>query len=144
MIYNTRTAYTEEPVQLAIRLCGAADQCTMPQVPYPYHDIENNGTYNWKHTWNHTVSNHPIHQHGHTNFWYVCLLERVWYLSNGIYIYYSVEPLFKGHPGWWLFKRGGLSWGVHMYIYIYINWTQWWNKKNHPHDTVVAIIYKIQ
>ena len=32
---------------------------------YPYHDIENAGTYNWKHTWNHTVSNHPIHQHGH-------------------------------------------------------------------------------
>ena len=23
---------------------------------YPYHDIENTGTYNWKHTWNHTVS----------------------------------------------------------------------------------------
>ena len=21
---------------------------------YPYHDIENTGTYNWKHTWNHT------------------------------------------------------------------------------------------
>ena len=36
---------------------------------YPYHDIANTGTYNWKHTWNHTVSNHPIHQHGHTNFW---------------------------------------------------------------------------
>ena len=23
---------------------------------YPYHDIENTGTYNWKHTWNHTIS----------------------------------------------------------------------------------------
>ena len=39
---------------------------------YPYHDIENTGTYNWKHTWNHTVSNHPIHQHGHTNI-LVCM-----------------------------------------------------------------------
>ena len=40
-----------------------------------------------------TVSNHPIHQNGHTNFWYVCLLERanfnysvcsynVWYVYN--------------------------------------------------------------
>ena len=26
-----------------------------------------------------TVSNHPIHQHGHNNFWYVCLLERVYF-----------------------------------------------------------------
>ena len=46
---------------------------------YPYHDIENTGTYNWKHTWNHTVINHPIHQYGHTNYWYVCLLERVYF-----------------------------------------------------------------
>ena len=46
---------------------------------YPYHDIDNTGTYNWNHTWNHTVSNHPIHQHGHTNFCYVCLLERVYF-----------------------------------------------------------------
>ena len=58
---------------------------------YPYHDIENTGTYNWKHTSNHTVSNHPIHQHGHTNFWYVCLLEYIWISDNaailcGMYI----------------------------------------------------------
>ena len=39
----------------------------------------NTRTYNWKHTWNHRVSNHPIQQHGHTNFWYVCLLERVYF-----------------------------------------------------------------
>ena len=25
---------------------------------------------------------------------------------------YTVEPLYKGHPRWWLFKRGVLSWGV--------------------------------
>ena len=64
---------------------------------YPYHDIENTGTYNWKHTWNHTVSNHPIHQHGHTNFWYVCLLERVYFNSKnaaiicGMYIINGVH-----------------------------------------------------
>ena len=40
-----------------------------------------------------TVSYHPIHHHGHTNFWYVCLLERahfnylecsytIWYVYN--------------------------------------------------------------
>ena len=23
-----------------------------------------------------------------------------------------MEPLYKGHPRWWPFKRGGLSWGV--------------------------------
>ena len=32
----------------------------------------------------------------------------------------TVEPLYKGHPKWWPFKRGGLSWGV--------NWT--WFVKN--------------
>ena len=25
---------------------------------YPHHDIKNTGTYNWKHTWNHTVSSY--------------------------------------------------------------------------------------
>ena len=29
--------------------------------------------------WTPTVSNRPIHQHGHTNFWYVCLLERLYF-----------------------------------------------------------------
>ena len=72
---------------------------------YPYHDIENTGTYNWKHTWNHTVSNHPIHQHRHANFWYVCLLERVYFNSKnaaimcGMYIINGVngpEPRSSG------------------------------------------------
>ena len=72
---------------------------------YPYHGIENTGTYNWKHTWNHTVSNHPIHQHGHTNFRYVCLLERVYFNSKnaaimcGMYMIHGVhgpEPRSSG------------------------------------------------
>ena len=108
MTFNTRTTYTGKPVRLAIRLWGAADQCTISQVYiyiYPNHDIENTGTYNWKHTWNHTVSNHPIHQHGHTNFWYVCLLERLYLISKnaaimcGIYIISGVqgpEPRLSG------------------------------------------------
>ena len=25
---------------------------------------------------------------------------------------YTVKPLYKGHPIWWPFKRGGLPWGV--------------------------------
>ena len=33
MTFNTRKTYTEKPVRLAIRLWGAADQCTMSQVP---------------------------------------------------------------------------------------------------------------
>ena len=33
MTFNTRTTYTQKPVRLAIRLWGAADQCTMLQVP---------------------------------------------------------------------------------------------------------------
>ena len=24
----------------------------------------------------------------------------------------TMEPLHKGHPRWWSYKRGGLSWGV--------------------------------
>ena len=46
---------------------------------YPYHDIENTGTYTWKHTWNHTVSNHPIHQHGHND------ILHVWRRKSGSY-----------------------------------------------------------
>ena len=45
--------------------------------------IQITGTYNWKHTWNHTVSNHPIHQHGHTNFWYVSWKEYISISKNG-------------------------------------------------------------
>ena len=33
MTFNTRTTYTQKPVQLAIQSWGAADQCTMSQVP---------------------------------------------------------------------------------------------------------------
>ena len=51
---------------------------------YSYHDIENTGTYNWKHTWNHTVSNDPIHQHGHTNCWYVCPLQYILISKNAV------------------------------------------------------------
>ena len=32
MTFNTRTTYTQKTVRLAIRLWGAADQCTMTQV----------------------------------------------------------------------------------------------------------------
>ena len=39
MTFNTRTTYTRKPVRLTIRLWGAADQCTMSQVPIyiPWH-----------------------------------------------------------------------------------------------------------
>ena len=39
MTFNTRTTYTEKTVRLAIRLWGAASQCTMSQVPIsiPWH-----------------------------------------------------------------------------------------------------------
>ena len=40
-------------------------------------------------TW---VSNQPIglHQHGHTNFWYVCLLEKYISISKNAAIMYNV------------------------------------------------------
>ena len=39
MTFNTRTTYTQKPVWLAIQLWGAADRCTMSQVPIsiPWH-----------------------------------------------------------------------------------------------------------
>ena len=39
MTFNTRTTYTRKPVRLTIGLWGAADQCTMSQVPIsiPWH-----------------------------------------------------------------------------------------------------------
>ena len=50
---------------------------------YPYYDIENTGLYKWKYIWNQTgnnssikSSNTPAWPH---NFWYVCLLERVYF-----------------------------------------------------------------
>ena len=45
-----------------------------------------------------TVSYHPTHHHGHTDFWYVCLLERAYfnYLEDSYYTH------------------------THIYIYIYI------------------------
>ena len=53
---------------------------------YPHHSIENTGPYNWKHRWNQTVSNHPIHQHGHTNFWYLCFLKEFILISKNVAI----------------------------------------------------------
>ena len=82
MTFNTRTTYTQKPVRLAIQSWGLLTNVQCHRYLYPYHDIENAGTYNWKHTWNHTVSNYPIHKHGHTNCWYVCLLERVYFNSK--------------------------------------------------------------
>ena len=71
---------------------------------YPYHYIKNTGTYNRNHAWNHTVSNHPIHQHCHTNLWYAGLLECILISKNaaiicGMYIINGVhgpEPRSSG------------------------------------------------
>ena len=38
-------------------------------------------------------------------------VENSYRLSRASYKY-TVEPLYKGHPRWWPFKRSGLSWGV--------------------------------
>ena len=72
---------------------------------YPYHDIENTEPYNWKYTRNprnQTASNHPIHQHGHTNVWYIYVSEKEFILISknaaimcGMYIIngeYGPEP----------------------------------------------------
>ena len=78
MIFDDRTAHTQNQSD---RLYGDGVLLTDVQCHrylYPYHDMENTGPCNWKYTWNPTVSNHPIHQYGYTNFWYVCLLERVY------------------------------------------------------------------
>ena len=82
MTSSTRTTYTQKSVRLAIQSWGAADQCTMSQVPIfiPWHREHWNIPLK-AHLKPHSI-NHPIHQHGHTNFWYVCLLERVYFDSE--------------------------------------------------------------
>ena len=55
-----------------------------------------------------TVSYHPTHHHGHTNFWYVCLLERahfnylecsytIWYVYNKCSIWTRPKVFRRKH-----------------------------------------------
>ena len=90
MTFNTTTTYTENQSDWLYGY-GVLLTNVRHRYLYPYHGIENTGTCNWKHTWNHTVSNHPIHQHGHTNFWYVCFLERVYFKSQHSYYTQSLK-----------------------------------------------------
>ena len=62
MTFNTRTTHTQNQSD---RLYGDGMLLTNVQCHrylYPYHDMDNTGPYNWKHTWNQAVSNH-IHAH---------------------------------------------------------------------------------
>ena len=56
-----------------------------------------------------TVSYHLTHQHGHTNFWYVCLLERIFLITSIAAIMYGMyrinwvrnaEPRSSGRNTW--------------------------------------------
>ena len=38
---------------------------------------------------------------------------------------HTVEPLYKGHPRWWPFKRGGLSWGIKLTWFVKNGAWQW-------------------
>ena len=57
------------------------------------------------------------------------LLSHHLYSFHSLMYVYTVEPVYKGHPRWWPFKRGGLSWWVR-YIWIVKNcawkWTNFW------------------
>ena len=48
-------------------------------------------------------------------------------MSYVVSIHSTVEPLYKGHPRWWPFKRGGLSWGV-KYTWFVKNGARKWTK----------------
>ena len=50
-----------------------------------------------------TVSNHPLHEDGHTSFWYVCLLERVYFdyqecCYNVWYVWYIIHGVHRPKP----------------------------------------------
>ena len=104
MTFNIRTTYIKKTVRLAIRLWGAADQCTKSQVPIsiPWH----------REYWNIQLKAH-LKPHSiksaNTPAWpyfsYVCLLERVYLISKnaaimcGMYIikeYTGPEPRSSG------------------------------------------------
>ena len=53
MTFNTRTAYTEKQSDWLYGYGVLLTNVQCHRYLYPYHDIENTGTYNWKHTWNH-------------------------------------------------------------------------------------------
>ena len=60
---------------------GAADQCTMSHGTYIHIKIYRILNYTTESTLDTrqqtiTISKYPIREHGHTNFWHVCLLER--------------------------------------------------------------------
>ena len=86
MTFNNRTTHTENQSDWLYGYGVLLTDVQCHMYLYPYHDIENTGTYNWKYTWNHTVSNHPIHQHGQTNLLLVCMLNN-W--STGTHILLS-------------------------------------------------------
>ena len=50
---------------------------------------------------------------------------------------YTVQPLYKGHPIWWPFKRGGLSWGV-KYTWFVENGAWKWTKFCNFSETFLA------
>ena len=58
MAFNTRTTLEQRTHKnQSYRLYGDGVLLTNVQCHrylYPYHDIENTGPYNWKHTWNQT------------------------------------------------------------------------------------------
>ena len=86
MTLNTRTTHTQKPALETVVWC-CWPMYSVTWYLYPYYDKENTGLYNWKYTWNQTGKNNSIkssnkHQHGHTNFWYVCLLEFISITKN--------------------------------------------------------------
>ena len=108
MTLNTRTTHNQKPVLWTVMgYCWPMYNVTW--YLYPFFDIENTGLYNWKYTWNQTGNNNSIKssnipRHGHTKFWYVCLLERVdfnyyaavmcgMYIKNGVH---GPEPRSSG------------------------------------------------
>ena len=95
---------------------GAADQCTLSHGIYIHimiyrecWTIQLKCTFETKQE-TITVSHHPTHQHGHTNFWYVYLLERalelffkyldcsynVWYVYINDDRYSKVKHVYHG------------------------------------------------
>ena len=51
-----------------------------------------------------------------------------------------MEPLSKGHPRWWPFKRGGLSWGA-KYTWFVKNCAWKWTKFCNFSETSLAFPY---
>ena len=86
------------------------------------------------------VSYHPTHQHGHRNFWYVCLLKKLFIITQIaaiMYGMYTINGVYGPEPCWYSTPVPATIYATSCYIEPRYNGTWLYNEKQH-----VILIYK--